>query len=317
MKHNWLVSILIMMVFSVLLLSSCKHEPVQPLSQPKANAECPISTIPTDFSDLDSETKTYPLPEGFFQEFIKYAFQYEGTHVTISAQLPEEWKLLYREPLPASQELWLVQSADHDWTYLLVTAGQHVRDAVPVALDLASTGALIESEVWSWHRDEDGAFIVSKRYEKRPDVRDTTQHQRRIEALDRYVVSEAGQFKCTPQSLAEGTPYQVVILYNLAPERPDTWYDVMSSIAPYCEENNLYFVTVAAATEDLHHVIIEDYQLNYIATVDIAELVANTDHGIVLMQNGAEPRVENYSDNERYLQMKIRNYFNAINNINL
>ena len=108
MKHNWLISILIMMVFSVLLLSSCKHEPVQPLSQPKANAECPISTIPTDFSDLDSETKTYPLPEGFFQEFIKYAFQYEGTHVTIPAQLPEEWNLLYREPLPASQELWLV-----------------------------------------------------------------------------------------------------------------------------------------------------------------------------------------------------------------
>ena len=206
MKHNRLVSILIMMVFSVLLLSSCKHEPVQPLSQPKANAECPISTIPTDFSDLDSETKTYPLPEGFFQEFIKYAFQYEGTHVTIPAQLPEEWKLLYREPLPASQELWLVQSADHDWTYLLVTAGQHVRDAVPVALDLASTGALIESEVWSWHRDEDGAFIVSKRYEKRPDVRDTTQHQRRIEALDRYVVSEAGQFKCTPPEFGRRYP---------------------------------------------------------------------------------------------------------------
>lgn len=317
MKHNWPVCTLIMMAFSILLLTSCKEKSVQPTGQPKQDAECPVSTIPTDFSDLDPAAKTYALPEGFFNEFLKYAFQYEGTRVTIPAQLPEEWNLLYREPLPASQELWLVQSADKDWTYLLVTAGQHVRDAVPVALDLASTGALIESEVWSWHRDEDGAFFVSKLYEKRPDARDTTQRQRRIEALDRYVVSESGQFKCTPQSLAEGTPYQAVILFNMAAERPDTWYDVMNSIAPYCEENNLYFVTVASANEDLHHVVIEDYQLNYITTVDISQLVENAEQGLILMQNGAEPRVENYSDNERYLQMKIRNYFNSISNINL
>lgn len=317
MKYNRSVSILFMMVFSILLLSSCKDRSMQPAGPSKADAECPVSTIPTDFADLDPSAKTYDLPDGFFNEFFKYAFQYEGTKVTIPAQLPKEWKLLYREPLPASQELWLVQSEDKDWTYLLVTAGQHVRDAVPVALDLASTGALIESEVWSWHRDEDGAFLVSKLYEKRPDARDTTQRQRRIEALDRYVVSESGQFKCTPQSLVEGNPYQVVILFNKASERPDTWFDVMNAIAPYCEENNFYFVTVASANEDLHHVVVEDYQLNYVTTVDIAQLVGNTEQGLILMQNGVEPRVENYSDNERYLQMKIRNYFNSISNINL
>ena len=317
MKQNRSVCILIMMVFSILLLPSCKDKSLQPVAPSKADAECPVSTIPTDFSDLAPDAKTYPLPDGFFNEFFKYAFQYEGTKVTIPAQLPKEWVLLCREPLPASQELWLVQSEDKDWTYLLVTAGQHVRDAVPVALDLASTGALIESEVWSWHRDEDGAFLVSKLYEKRPDARDTTQRQRRIEALDRYVVSETGQFKCTPQSLAEGTPYQAVILFNRAAERPDTWYNMINALAPYCEENNLYFVTVASASEDLHHVVIEDYQLNYITTVDISQLVENTEQGIILMQNGMEPRVENYSDNERFLQMKIRNYFNSINNINL
>ena len=103
----------------------------------------------------------------------------------------------------------------------------------------------------------------------------------------------------------------------MASERPDTWYEVLNSLAPYCEENNLYFVTVASASEDLHHVVIEDYQLNYVTTVDITQLVESTEQGIILMQNGAEPRVENYSDNERFLQMKIRNYFNAINNINL
>jgi hypothetical protein len=64
-------------------------------------------------------------------------------------------------------------------------------------------------------------------------------------------------------------------------------------------------------------VVIEDYQLNYITTVDISQLVENAEQGLILMQNGAEPRVENYSDNERYLQMKIRNYFNSISNINL
>ena len=303
--------------FSVLLLVSCKDKSVQPLSQVKRAAECPVSTIPTDFSDLDASLPTYPLSDGFFNEFIKYATQYEGTHVTIPAKLPEEWVLLYREPLPASQELWLVQSVDKDWTYLLVTAGQHVRDAVPVAVDLASTGAVIESEVWSWHRDEDGAFLVSKHYEKRPDARDTTQRQRKFEAIERYVVNEAGQFVFSRQSLAEGTPYQAVILFNMASERPDTWYDVMNSLAPYCEENNIFFVTVASASENLHQVVIEDYQLNYITTVDIDSLVKKADHGIILMQNGAEPRVENYSDNDRYMQMKIRNYFNSLNNINL
>lgn len=315
-RYRWVCTLGIVAI-SILLLGSCKKRVTPPVEQPRASAECPLSTIPSDFADLDASTPTYPLPKAFFNDFMKYAQQYEGTHITIPAQLPQDWVLLCREPLPASQELWLIQSVDKDWTYLLVTAGQHVRDALPVALDLASPGDVIESEVWTWHRDEDGAFLVTKHYVKRPDANDTTQHQRKLEALDRYVVSESGQFKCTPQSLTEGTPYQAVILFNLASERPDSWYDMMSSIAPYCEENNIYFATVASASEDLHHVVIEDYQLNYITTIDLAPLLDNVEQGLVLIQNGAEPRVESYSDNERYLQMKIRNYFNSTSNKNL
>jgi hypothetical protein len=316
MKGKWSAKTLIVVIFSTLLLLGCKDKPVQSVVSQKRPAECPISTIPTDFSDLEASAKTYPLPDGFFNEFIKYANQYEGTQITIPAQLPQEWSLLYREPLPASQELWLVQSNDKDWIYLLVTAGQHVRDAVPVAVDLASTGAIIESEVWTWHRDEDESFIVTKHYEKRPDARDTTQQQRNTIAVDRYVVSESGQFQCIPQQQCEGTLYQAVIFFNMSSEKPDTWYDVESVIVPYCEENNYFFVMVSPSTADFHNVAIQDYQGNLVDSVDISQWIENEECGIILIQNGVEPRVESYSDNGKFLQMKIRNYFNSISNIN-
>ena len=317
MNRNIPVWSLCVMVFTMLLMVSCKEKPsINPVVK-KKTAQCPIGTIPNDFSELDPAAKTYPLPDGFFNDFVKYAQQYEGTHLTIAAQLPEKWHLLCRETVPGNKELWLVRSDDKDWTYLLVTDGQHVRDALPIAVDLATPGDVIETEVWTWHRDDDGAFFVSKNYEIRPNANDTTQHQRKLEAIDRYVVGETGQFKCTPQRQVEGTPYKAVILFNLASEKPDKWFDVINEIAPYCEDNNYYFVVVASAAEDLHRVEIQDYQSNYIATVDISQWVSDMEHGVVIVQNGAEPRVENFSATEGYLEMKIRNYFNSINNINL
>ena len=320
MNCNRSIYALMVVLFSVLLLS-CKKNNEQNPDQPgiggsmKPVEACPLSTIPTDFSDIEN-AKTYPLPSGFFNEFIKYASKYEGTHITITAQIPEEWSLLYREPWAASQELWLVQSNDKNWVYLLVTAGQHVRDAVPVALDLASPGAVIELEKWNWHRGEDGAFLVSKHYEKRPDARDTTQRQCKTESLERYVVSETGQFQYTPLKQSEGTPYQAVIFFNMSTDKPDSWYDVEGVIVPYCEDNNYYFVMVSS-TDDLHNVVIADYIGNYITTVDISKLVENEDCGIIMIQNGTAPRVESYSDNGNYLQMLIRKYFNSTSNINL
>ncbi len=307
---------LCVMFFTMLLLVSCKDKSIQQQEAKKKSAECPIGTIPNDYSEIDPSAKTYPLPKDFYNDFIKYARQYEGTPLTISAQLPEEWNLLYRETVPVNKELWLIQSVDKDWTYLLVTEGQHVRDALPIAVDLATPGDVIETEVWTWSRDEDGAFFVSKHYEIRPNAKDTTQHQRTLDAVDRYVVSETGQFKCTPQLQSEGTPYKAVILFNLASEKPDKWFDVINEIAPYCEDNNYYFVLVASASEDLHQIEIQDYQSNFITTVDISQWVNDMEQGVVILQNGFEPRVENFSATEGYLEMKIRNYFNS-NNINL
>lgn len=317
MNRNFPLWCLCALIITMLLLVSCKKkQEYNPIVKPSKD-ECPIGTIPNDFSDIDPSAKTYPLPKDFFNEFTKYAHQYEGTRITISSKLPEEWVLLYRETAPVNQELWLVQSVDKDWTYLVVTAGQHVRDALPIAVDLATPGDVIESEIWTWHREEDGAFLVTKQYDKRPNAKDTTQHQIHNEAVERYVMSEMGQFKCIPVSQTEGTPYQAVILFNLASERPEKWFDVMNELAPYCEENNYYFVVIASATEDLHKVDILDYQNNYIATVDISQLVEDVEQGIVILQNGAEPRVVNFSTTEGYLQMKIRNYFNSNSNLNL
>ena len=317
MNRNLPVWYLCVLMLTLLLLVSCKKKQEENSIVKPTSAECPIGTIPSEFSDIDPSAKTYPLPKGFFNEFIKYAHQYEGTHITIPSQTPEEWVLLYRENAPANQELWLVQSADKDWTYLVVTAGQHVRDALPIAVDLATPGDVIESEIWTWQREEDGAFLVTKHYEKRPNAKDTTQHQIHTDAVERYVMSEVGQFKCIPLRQIEGTPYQAVILFNLSSDRPEKWFDVMNDIAPYCEDNNYYFVVIASAQEDLHKVDILDYQSNFITTVDISQLVEDMEQGIVLLQNGAEPRVENFSSTEGYLQMKIRNYFNSNSNLNL
>lgn len=299
-----------------LLSASCKHENNSiEITHPKA--ECPMGNIPNDAALVDENAQTYALYDGFANDFAKFAIQYEGVHLHLKAQLPNEWELLYREPLPANQELWLVKSADKDWTYLLITAGERIRDAVPIGLDLASTGKIIESETWTWNRDESGAFIVSKHYEKCPDVSDTTQHQCEIDAVDRYVVGTSGLFECTPVLEADGPQYQLVVLYNLTSTLPDGWYDVMNNLAPFCEENGFYFTTVNAKSDDLHNVPVEDYELNFITTVDISSLVQNNEQGLVLMDNGFEPKTEHFSENVRFLQMKITNYFNSNKKQNL
>lgn len=311
--RNLLFSLFVATLF---LSAACKRTDSRDDSV-QQNSVCPMGNIPTETSLIDEDTKTYPLPVDFMTEFLKHARQYEGTQVHLNATLPDQWHLLYREPLPASQELWLVRSEDKDWMYLLITAGDHIRDAVPVGVDIASTGTIIESERWTWKRDESGAFIVNKHYEKRPDFRDTTQRQCEIDAVDRYLVGTSGLFECTQMNISEGPAYQLVILYNTSATLPVSWEDVVNELEPYCEENGIFFVTLTSPSDDFRHVEVQDYEMNYITTVDISSLVQMDDQGLVFLQNGQEQQTLNYSDNARFLQMKIRNYFQINNNINL
>ncbi len=298
----------------LLLATACKREEKEALVVMEKPDTCPISTIPDSLSLVPSDVQTYPLPSGFLTEFLKRAQQYEGVHVHLASQLPQEWSLLYREPLTSNQELWMVRSDDGDWTYLVIAVGEHVRDVVPVAVDLASTGAIIESEKWSWTRDASGAFLVYKHYEKRPDFRDTTQRQCDIYAVDRYLVGTSGLFECSPMTLSEGPEYQLAVLYTTTENLPDTWFDVINDLAPYCEENNIIFLTLTAS-DNFRQVDVEDYQMNPVVTLDLSRFVQNDEAGIILMSSSQEPQVENYSGNTRFLQMKIRNYFNNIINL--
>jgi hypothetical protein len=106
----------------------------------------------------------------------------------------------------------------------------------------------------------------------------------------------------------------LAVLYTTTENLPDTWFDVINDLAPYCEENNIIFLTLTAS-DNFRQVDVEDYQMNPVVTLDLSRFVQNDEAGIILMSSSQEPQVENYSGNTRFLQMKIRNYFNNIINL--
>ena len=294
------------------VMVSC-HEPVKK-TQP-VREECPFITLPSSDTLLDSQARTYALSEDFTIDLLKHIHNHEGSHIHIQVTPPEKWFALGREILPSSQELWLVQSEERNWTCLAIVAGNRVKDVLPIGLSIGSQGSVVEYEKWSWKRDEMGGFIVDKQYVKKVDVNDTLNQSCEDYVSDHYIIGSLGLFQCTAEQSINGPQYQLVLLYQNQQDPTDSWEDVRLSLEPFCEENNLLFMVVDSRETDFRNVTVIDYKMELVTVLNITPYVLPDDAGMLLMQNGMEPLYVNYSQNVEFLQMKINKYF-KINNLN-
>lgn len=297
---------------------SCHSSEPQGEGQNNSSAQvCPLGVIPNEMTAVPDDLPRYPLDANVYQDFLRHANEYEGTVVKTAYQLPTEWSVLYRENFNSEQELWMIQSNDEDrsWTYLLLMAGDHVRATLPVGVNIAGTGNTIEIENWTWERDADGSFIVTKNYQKRPDHRDSTQQSCAYVDIERYVVA-GGCFVLKSQQKQEGPAYSFVCCYNLAHSQPDNWSFIIDEIMPFCEENNIYFCSLNGDA-DFKNVVIQDYSAEEVAAVDISSQLIPNAAGFVFIQNGKDPFSIEFPEKVEYLEAQIIKYFNISNYVNL
>lgn len=257
---------------------------------------------------LGENPKLYELSEDFIEDFLQKFGNYEGTKVIMRAELPREWGLVGWEQLPEGQELWLVQSLSREWTCLVVTSGsstQRIKDILPIGLDLATGGNdYNQRELWTWKREDDG-FVVDKFYELKKDVRDTLLNNESSHVVDKYLINVAGYFEWVPVAADETDSYCAVVAYCDCLETPEGWEDLLMTIEPFCEENNLYF---KSATCNFRHVTIEDYKMNDIVTKDISPYIREGEAGFVLFSNDSEPVTIPPASSD-YIEMTINKFF--------
>lgn len=296
----------------LLLFASCNSNNKSQTSAPVA-VQYPVITISDDYS-INEEFPLYDLSEDFVKNLVLGADNYDGTQVTMHVSLPNEWGVIGIERMPQGRELWLVQSKNREWTYLVITSGsgtQRIIDAVPIGLDLAKEDSnTLEREEWTWRRDDDGAFIVDKYYEWKKSIADATtidesDYSRTQFAQDKYVVNDMGRFDCYQQDVADTLQYKLVVLYKGGKALAEDWDEKTEYIEAFCEDQKIYYSCV---TENFSRVPVTDYLSNEILTLDITPEISADSVGMILYQNGKPPKHVKFRGIE-YLQMEIQKYF--------
>lgn len=257
---------------------------------------------------LPDEPILYDLTDEFVEAFLQSADNFEGTPMTMQVNRPQEWGMVGWEQLPEGKELWLVQSKNREWTYLVITSGagtQRIKDLILIGLDVATGGVdYNERELWTWKRDDDG-FIVDKYYEMKRDVRDTASANKTTHVQDKYVIGNMGLFEYIPLIKEDTSNYQAVIAYDDCLETLEEWAEVLRELEPYCEEHNIFFKT---ATCNFKNVGIQDYKMMDVANFDITPYMSEGKAGLVLIAAGNQP-IALTPDDPDYLKKKINKYF--------
>lgn len=298
---------------SVICLFSCRNKSENQFVKENSSEEYPIIIISDSLSG-NQTVALYTLKPDFIQRFLSVAEEYQGTQLIMRTPFPSEWGLVGIERLPQGRELWLIQSRDREWTYLAITSGsgtQRILDVVPIGIDLAKDeGKTLEREVWNWQRNEEGAFIVEKNYEWKKSIADAKQinasdYVKKSFAIDKYIVGEMGRFECFPQTENDTLPYKVAVFYRSPNAEVEEWEDKTEMMEAFCEDMNIWYAKVQ---DHYEAVSVQDYTMNDIVTLDIRPQMNADSVGMILYQNGKDPKSVGLRSVE-YLQMEIKKYF--------
>lgn len=308
-------------ILILLFCNSCKNRGSQ-ASQEAESVNYPVTILPDSLSvDMLDQTTLYPLSEEFMESFMEKAQDYNGHKISARVSFPESWGVRCLERLPQGRELWLLQSESREWMYLVVTSGygtQRILDLMPVAVELSvQNNEILETEKWHMKRQPDGSFIIHKDYEwirsltkatKQDYIANPEKYRRSTSYIDQYTINDAGRFEYTEVSDSIPEHSAVIFFYNKN-EKPSTWDDYVPRLQAYCEDHNIYYEEVY---QNYDNVVVRDFGLNNIVTVNINSCIGSTTTGIVLLKKGQEPKCVNYGSYD-FMQMEVRRYFKISN----
>lgn len=315
MKQNHLtICVCLMLAF---LLTNCftRNKDDKSLEE---NVMYPMEVIrDTLVADVHSNTTLYPLQEEVLEAFLEKATDFQGKKWTVRCDFPQEWGVECVERLPDGRELWLLQSENREWRYLVTTSGfgtQRILDVLPVAISVANQrDEELETENWQTLRLADGQFRVTKEYEwihsvskatKQDFIRDPEKFHRKTKLVEQFLINDQGRFE--KSEIVDTLPdYNAVVFYFNPADKPEMWDATIPQLQVFCEENGIMFEEVSG---NFNRVIIRDYDLTFSMETDITPYIEGVHSGMVMMRKNEVPKTVNFGSFE-YMQMEIRRYF--------
>ncbi|MDR2868787.1 MAG: hypothetical protein LBV46_04520, partial [Bacteroidales bacterium] len=269
-------------------------------------------------ADLASTATLYPLTEKFRDDFLHQASLYEGEHSRIAAEMPARWGLLCVERLPEGREMWMIQSESREWIFLVITSGlgtQRIIDLVPIALNLSVQNRdILETEIWTTHREADGSFTVSKHYEWVRSVGDADRKevaahpenwQKSEDFTDHYTVNSLCRFD---YQKIEMVKYNALFFFYNPQNKPQDWDEIVPVLEAYCEENNIFYDEIS---NPYNQVIVRNFMFKDLDTLNLSTLIADTQEGMVMIIAGEPPRKVTYGSYEK-LKVEIKRFFKLL-----
>ena len=316
MKKNHLTAFLCFTL--IFLLTNCLSRRNNQNDSPEESVIYPMEVIrDTLFADVHSQTTLYPIQEEVLESFLEKSRDFQGKKWSAKADFPQEWGVECVERLPEGRELWLVQSENREWNYLVVTSGfgtQRILDVLPVAVSIANQrDEELETEIWQTLRTVDGQFRTTKEYEwihsvskatKQDFIRDPEKFHRKSKVVEQFFINDQGRFE--KSEIVDTLPdFNAVIFFFNANEKPEMWDATVPQLQAFCEENGILYEEVSSGYD---RVTVRDFELTFAVEADITPYVDVTGSGMVMMRKEEVPKTVNFGSFD-YMQMEIRRYF--------
>lgn len=310
------ISIIVLLTGLLFVSNGCKKKQGQTVPD-DVIVEYPSMPVPELIkTSITDNEKLYPISEDFLRQFLYQAHNYQGQRVKTKTDFPDEWGVLFIEPWTEGRELWLMQSVNREWIYLVITSGmgtQRILDLIPVAVNLAVQHQdILETEVWTTQREPDGAFTVRKEYEWIKSVSDIvlqnagvnmSDYQRKHSVIDVYYINEMSRFDYVEKEPEK--EYSAVIFYYDREMKPEMWDDYVPILQSYCEERDIIHQEVYSG---YNNVRVLDYKGKEVTQIDITPYLEISDAGMILIKNGIPPKHISFGSYER-MNVEIKRYF--------
>jgi hypothetical protein len=287
------------------------EESTEPVVYPVGYITQTITTGLLDTAEL------YPLPDEFLESFLQVHTQYEGTHPTVATEFPDEWGVVLVERLPEGRELNQIQSQNREWIFLVITSGYgnlRILDVLPVAVNLAyQTNEILETEIWTTEREDDGKISVSKKYEWVRSVEKVTQKEydanpqdylRSKTTTDKYIINEFCRFE---RITTEDVPDYSAVVFYYKGEKPEDNDDDISKLQAFCED---YMILFAEVSHNFDQIELYDYKLNFITVLDITPYT-EFQEGVIFMKKDEKPKTVPFGSYER-MKIELKRYFKIV-----
>ena len=300
------------------LLTNCKSKKDDSTGNIDEPVVYPMEVIrDTLTADVNSTKTLYPLQEEVLASFLEKANTFQGKKWTARVNFPQEWGVECVERLPEGRELWLLQSENREWMYLVTTSGygtQRILDVLPVAISFSHLqGDVLETETWRTLRLSDGQFRTTKEYEwtnsmtnatKQDYLKNPEKYHRASKQVEQFLINDQGRFEIS-ETVDTLPDYNAVVFYFNPNDKPEMWDETAPDLQAFCEENGILYEEV---NDNFNRVTVRNYELTFAIETDITPYIDPAGSGMVMMRKNEVPRAVNFGSYE-YMKMEIRRYF--------